>query len=225
MSIYQVTLRGNYYGQQIINVFSYVSAIPFTGTASAAELLEKMGFFPTGDPPVVDPTTLFGFLVGLTSTSLHFTEVEAVNLYDPTDFFLEAFSPAIDGEAAGFDMSPFTSYGLFSNRLRRDIRRGFKRFAGVLEEAVTNGGLITGAYVTQLDNTAHAMSVQLDGDDGAVYYPAVLSFEAYTTPKGNTAYKQRATEALQLEHSMYPIEWAAYAEIRSQVSRQYKRGR
>lgn len=224
MAIYTVTLRGLYYGQQIINTFAYVSAGTGSPTPSAFDLLNAMGFIPSGDPPALPDETIFAFIRGLVNNNMAFTEVEARNLYSVTDFYLFGYSPAVVGLIDGIDVSPMTAYGLRSNRVRTDIRRGFKRFCGVVEEATTNGGFLVGGYITTLADVADAMSEVLEGTFEATYQPSILSYEMYTVPPAKPAYRPYETEEEQLEHAAIGVTWAGYDTVRSQVSRQYGRG-
>lgn len=224
MALYQVTLRGTFYTNQVLNVWSYLSGGTLGAAPSAFDLLKAMGFIPSGDPPVYPSDTLFAALRSLVSDSVHYAEVEARNLYSTTDFYLAAFNPVVSGTTSGIDQSPLVAYGLQSNRTRTDIRRGFKRFAGVVEEATTNGGLLTGDFPGALADVATKMGEVLSGDFDATYSPSVFSFEKYETPKGNDAYRPYPTEADQLEHVASPVTWSGYPQVRSQTSRQYNRG-
>lgn len=219
---YSVTLRMAALGQQIINRFDYFVPTSMTG-ASALELLTLMGFVPTGTPPTFPADTVAFGIQQLCSDDLSFLEVEVAELYTPTDFYVAAFSPAPHG-ANGAGIGSITdAFGLFTNRVRTDIKRGFKRIGGVPVDAYAGGSLIDGTYLTILNSLAALMSTLLAGVT-ATYSPAVFQFEAYTTPRGRTAYRKYATSTLQSAHVAHPMLWASYDTVRTQVSRQIGRG-
>lgn len=219
---YSVTLRMAALGQQIINRFDYFVPTSMTG-ASALELLTLMGFVPTGDPALFPADTIAAGIQALCSDDLAFLEAEVVELYTPTDFYVAAFSPAAHGNNVPGIASITDAFGLFTNRVRTDIKRGFKRIGGVPSDAYAGGSMVESAYLALLVVLAASMSTLLAGVT-ATYSPAVFQFEAYTTPKGNTAYRKYSTSAAQSAHVAHPMVWAAYDTVRTQVSRQIGRG-
>lgn len=224
MAIYEVVLRALYHEQNIINVFTYVDGGGVGAVPSAFDLLTAMGFVPTDPAPTFPADTVFDSIRNLVSTNVLFTEVEARNLYSTTDFYLLGYSPVVAGLVVGAGLSPAMAYGLKSNRVRTDIRRGFKRFVGVVEEGTSEGGIVCCGFPALVTDVAEKMSALLSGTSFAVYHPAVASFEKYTTPSGRFAYKPYATEAEQLDHTAHPVTWSGYTEVRTQTSRQYGRG-
>lgn len=219
---YSVTLRMAALGQQIINRFDYFVPTSMTG-ASALELLTLMGFVPTGDPATFPADTIASGIQQITSDDLSFLEVEVAELYTPTDFYVAAFSPAAHGANGAGIASITDAFGLFTNRVRTDIKRGFKRFGGVPSDAYAGGSMIDPTYMGLLTTLAASMSTLLAGVT-ATYSPAVFQFEFYTTPRGNPAYKKYTTSAEQSAHVAHPMVWAAYDSVRTQVSRQLGRG-
>lgn len=219
---YSATLRMVALGQQCICRWDYFVATGMIGS-TAVELLTLMGFVPTGSPPAFPDDTIARAVQVMTSDDLQFLEVEVAELYTPTDFYVAAFSPAAHGQAEAGIASITDAYGLFSARVRTDIKRGFKRIPGVPADVYAGGSLFNAPTLTALASLAAAMSVQLEGAT-ATYNPAVFQFEPYTTPKGNVAYKKYATPEEQLEHVAYPLVWTGYDTVRTQVSRQIGRG-
>lgn len=221
-AVYVVTVRGVLFDQAIVNDFAYVDA-NVSSAPTALELLTLLGFIPTGSPPDFPASTVASAWEAIASESYQFLEAQCANLYSVFDFYTAPYSPAILGGIAVAAGTPTLAFGLKSNRVRTDIRRGFKRFAGVVDDATDAGGIIAPTFDALLTVLAAEMSAVLTGAS-ASYQPAVLSYEAYTTPSGKTAYRPRATEALQLDHAAYPLTWAQYSQIRTQTSRQYGRG-
>lgn len=219
---YSATLRMLALGQQCICRWDYFVATGMIGSTSA-ELLTLMGWVPTGTPRVFPDGTIARAVQIMTSDDLEFLEVEVAELYTPTDFYVAAFSPAVHGAEAPGIASITDAFGLFSGRVRTDIKRGFKRIPGVPSDAYAGGSLWSSAYLAFLTDLAAKMSVQLEGAT-ATYNPAVFQFEEYTTPRGNKAYRKYADPAVQAEHVAYPLVWSGYDTVRTQVSRQIGRG-
>jgi len=227
MAFYRVTLRQEYFGQQCINEWSYFSPDTLGATPSSLELLTLMGFIPEGDPLAFPADTIAAALAVVQSDNVQYLSVEARELYSLTDFYEAAYSPPLTGENTGGDsMSPFVAYGSFSNRVRTDIRRAFKRFVGVMEADVAAGGELTSGSVTENTTLADAMSEILAGAT-AVYSPAVFSLLKEPIPDTDPVryrYVKYPDPADQDEHTARGISFAPYTVVRSQTSRQYGRG-
>jgi len=225
VALYEVTLRMTYVGQNLINTFAYFSPFFAVETPSALELLTLMGFIPTGDPLEFGTDTIADNLQSLQNTGLNYTSIEARELYSVSDFYEAVYSPPLAGTyATGDAMSPLVSYGLYTNRVRLDIRRGFKRFGGMSEGMVAGGGLLTETFLGFVSGLAEKMSEPLTGVN-AGYIPCVISREKVVDPETEkVTYELYPTRAEQEEHIASGITWAPYSELRSQVSRQYRRG-
>jgi len=225
MPLYEVTLRQRYYDQLCVNVFDYLSPGGLGNTPSSLELLTLMGFIPEGDPLAFPAGTIADALSDLQSSSVEFLSVEARELYSVTDFYEAAYSPVIAATGGlGNAMPPFNAYGLYTARIRTDIRRSFKRFVGVSEGYVDNGGVLTSTANGLVADLGELLSDTLSGAT-AVYSPATISREKVVDPDTDAvSYQLYATEAEQEEHTAYPLVWAGYTVVRSQTSRQYGRG-
>jgi len=225
MALYEVVLRQRYFDQLCINVWNYITLPGIGVTPSALELLTLMGFIPSGDPLAFPDPSIADFLVQIQPDEVSFLSAEARELYSVTDFYEAAYSPPIVGiNNATQATTPFNAYGLFTARVRTDIRRGFKRIAGVTEGNVLDGGEVGAEMLAVLTSLADAMSEQLTGAT-AVYSPAVISREKIVDPEtGKVTYQLYEDEAEQEEHTAFPLVWAPYEFIRSQTSRQYGRG-
>jgi len=220
--IYTVLVRMAALGQQMLNRYDYVSDTAL-GTPTSLELATLLGFIPVGDPAVFPADTFFDNMRYCMSDDVSFLEVQVSEIYSTTDFYTLAYSPAQAGKAVTPISAPFLALGLFSNRVRSDIRRGFKRLPGVGEAMIDDGGTIAAGTLANLVTFAANMSETLS-PAGAAYQPAVLQFEEYVSPRGNKAYRKYATRDGQLDHAAYPLTWAPYETVRSQVSRQIGRG-
>lgn len=227
MPLYEVTLESRYFDQQVINRWNYLGSGSGVSITGSAALVTAMGFIPTSGSFVTG--TIAGALQAVLSSELTFISILARCLYDnPTDFYDQSFPTGVVGGTTGTDSSsPVLAYGLRTNRTRSDIDRGTKRFAGVVDGAVTTGGDIDSAVLTALQTVADYMSDVLPytvGGSTFSFAPIVVQKFMYTTPPAKKAYKYYETEADQLDHIMENIVWTPYDRIRSQVSRQYGHG-
>jgi len=225
LALYEITLRQRYYDQLCVNVFSYHVPAGVGVTPTALELLTLAGFIASGDPLEFDADTLAYQLWLWQNSGVTFLTAEARELYSVSDFYEAAYSPAIPGNLAATDSAPpFVAYGLYTARVRLDIRRGFKRFVGVSENLIDPGGELGAAVLAGMADLAEAMSAILDGAT-ANYRPCVISREKIVDEEtGAVSYQLYPTEAEQEEHIAFPVVWSPYDQVRSQVSRQYGRG-
>lgn len=227
--LFELTVRQAYEEQEIINRFHYNSEGTPTGQTLSFLLTLAFGAIPAGEPPTYPTDAPLYGIRGMQATTLLYTEIEARAMYDVVDFYTRPFTDGLAGRRVGeVGMSPANAVGFRTNRVRTDIRRGMKRFAGVTEEYFTAGGALLPSSITDAENVAALLSEELNVVSGGVtitFTPVVLSFEPYTTPSGNTAYRPYATLAEQLNHMATGIVWSPYLNQRTQVSRQYGRGR
>jgi len=227
MALYEVTLRQRYFDQACINTWNYAAEDGLGVTHSALELLTLMGFIPEGDPLALPADTVAALILAQQNAGVEWLSVEARELYSLTDFYEAAYSPALTGGLTSGDaMSPFVAYGLFSNRVRTDIRRGFKRFVGVSEGQVSSGGVLSGGALTWMTSVADAMSETLDGVASS-YFPCIVSRLKEAIPDTDPVryrYVLYPDPAEQDEHIALNVSWASYTQVRSQTSRQYGRG-
>lgn len=234
MPLYEVVLESTYHEQQIVNRFNYVSeGIPAAVNGSLL-LLKGMGFIP--DNNVYPTGTLFNDLRTVQSNEVSYVQVSARDVYSVTDFYENPYPTNPQGlitNAVG--LSPAVAYGLRTNRVRTDIRRGQKRFVGVPENANAAGGMIEASTRTSLLTLATRMAATLtvtDEGNTVTFVPCIVSMQKYPVP-GSTpvryAYRyypeSDGGEAEQLEHIATGVIWDAYASTRTQTSRQYGRGR
>lgn len=225
MALFEIILRATYFGQQVINRWTYQSA----GTPAAVSLSYGLTSAFGAIEPVGgwDATTVFGKLKDIVCNGVHFDEIQVENLYSATDFYLAPFVAGTTGNATGECMTPVAAYGFTTNRVRTDIRRATKRFAGVTEGAVNAGGIIDSGQLGALNTLAEYMSAALSYDDEGstlTYTPVVLSKQKYTAPSGKSAYRYWPTESEQVARAAVGVTWSPYDTVRSQVSRQYGRG-
>jgi len=228
LGIYELTVNQSYYDQLVVNRFHYVSTGSPSGVIPSFALISALGFIPTGSPAVDFPANTLGdAFQGLVSASVIFRSVYARELWAPTDFYEIPYPSGVVGQNSGDQGSPVLAFGFTSSRVRTDIRRGSKRFAGVGETDMSNGGDIVAGTLSMMNNLAGYLGEVVSYTEGGAslsFLPAILGLVEYTTPRGNTAYKHYPTLEAQMEHVATGMTWAAMPQVRTQVSRQYSRG-
>lgn len=226
--LYEVTLNGTYFNQKTVNRWNYKTSDDTTDHLGAFKLLGALGFFLEGDPLEFPVTKMFFKLFNPLAGSMHFNQVVCKAIYDPLDFYDQAFNPTANGgQTSSEGLSPIDAAGFRTSRVRTDIARGTKRLAGLPEEATAAGGVINATWTGYLNTLADAMSVQVQDVSGLItttFKPAIVSKLEYPTPSGKKAYKYYSTEALQDDHIALNFEWELYTQVRSQTSRQYGKG-
>lgn len=227
MALYEVVLRTRYFEQLCINTWNYFVQPGIGVSPRALELLELMGFVPIGEPLAFPADTIADALATVQSDNVSYLTVEARELYSLTDFEELAYNPPLIGINTGGDsMSPAVAYGLFSDRTRTDIRRGTKRFVGVMEGDVSAGGVLNSGSLTELSALCDKMSDVLLGA-AADYLPCIISREKVEIPDTDPVrykYELYTDPAVQEAHIATEIEWSPYTTVRTQTSRQYGRG-
>lgn len=235
MAIMEVVLEQTYAGQQCINRWNYVaSGSPASVTLSFA-LTSALGaiYDALAVPPAYPPTGLMRAIAAIQNQGVLFENITVKNLYSVTDFYSTPFINTLTGVDASAGASPFVAFGFYTNRVRTDVRRATKRFAGVSNQDTDDEGAINAAHAAVMTTVASIMSSNLtyiDEGNTLTFSPCVCGKEKYTVPDSppedpRYAYRYYATEALQLQHTAQGIIWDWYQQVRSQTSRQYGRGR
>lgn len=228
MAILEAVITQRCFGQLAINRYHYVSSGVPAAVTPTFGLLHAMGYLPSRITGGVFPNaTLAGQVQALQGVGVETVSAYARDLYSVSDFYEAPFPTPPVGQKGGETMSPVIAYGLYSSRVRTDIRRGMKRYVGVAETMVNAGGSLHADIIAVLNNVAASIAATLTYDDEGntiTYVPCVLGLEKYTTPAGNVAYRPYATQAAQLTHVAQGGTWSPYTQVRTQVSRQYGRG-
>lgn len=227
MALFEVILEQDLGQQQIINRFNYLSDGTPTGVTLSYACLWALGLLLTG-PSDNFPDPGMGLAIQhCLGTSLTFVQVSARNVYDPTDFYTYPYLAGTAGELVGGVMSPVIAAGLTSSRVRTDIRRGQKRFAGIRQSDVLTEGAISSTELVSLTELGGAMGASwayTEGGNSLNFTPCVVSKEKYTTPSGKSAYRYYSTYAAQAAHLAVGVSWLPKPTVRTQGSRQYGRG-
>lgn len=229
--LYEVTLTGHLFQQEIVNRWNYRSDGDDVPSGNSFALASAMGLIPVAGAFPAD--TLAHAIANVIAADMHWEQVIVRAVYDPLDFVDIPFSPVAPGLIGSGDTeSPFLAFGFKTNRVRTDIGRGYKRISGLVEGAIADGGVIESGSVSALTDIADLMSDILPFTESALtinFTPCVVKKQRYTAPSGKPAYRYIPVadggEAAQLELIATGITWAPYDTVRSQVSRQYGRGR
>lgn len=220
--LFEVLLRQEYGGRSVINRWHYNGSGTPAAVSMSFALTSAFGAIPdpiTGNFP---SGTVMAELVSVQSEELVYQEVQVTALYDVTDFYATVYPPAQNGSQGGEPMSPFVAYPFRSNRVRTDIRRGFKRIAGVSNQYTGDLGVIDNGMPGLLEALADEMSANLEYDDEGntlTFQPAILSLELITPVTNPRKYKLYDTEAEQLDHTALGIVWTAGSFVTTQNSR------
>lgn len=235
MAVMEVVLEQSYAGQQCINRFNYVSSgTPASVTLSFA-LASALGaiYDALAVPPGYPPTEMMRVIADIQNTAVTFENLTVKDVYSVTDFYSLPFVEPLLGTRGTEGMSPINAIGFYTNRVRTDVRRATKRFTGVAEGDSGNLGLLTGSILPLVENLAVLLSTPLIYDDEGntiTFTPAVCGKERYDPDTGladpnGRAYRYFPNETLQMQHTALGVLWNYYPEVRSQTSRQYRRGR
>lgn len=223
MAIMELLVRGSYRGKPNINRWHYVSSGTPAAVSLSFALTYAFGAIEVGAPPAFPSGSMFAAMRAMQSTLFSYQEIQARDMYSDLDFYTRPFTTPVNGSVNDIGASPFESIGFRTNRVRQSVGRGFKRIGGIVDSMFQTEGRLSASGISTATTLASRMGANLVYDDEGntiTFTPTVLSFEEYTTPKGNRAYKPYATEALQLDHAAQGVIWGFYNEARSQVSRQ-----
>jgi len=226
--LYEVVLQATYAGQEIVNRWNYLGTGDDTLSNPSFGLGTALGAAAAGATFLTD--SMFYHIAAVQLDQLVYHQCLIRSVYTPTDFIDLPFPTPKPGQITGVDgEAPFLAFGFRSNRVRTDIGRGFKRFAGVPETYVDSLGVIASALATVMIVIAADMSASQSYTSGSTtwnYVPVIVGKEVIpatlTTPK---KYKYYPTETEQAAHLASGITWEGYATARSQVSRQYGKGK
>lgn len=224
--LYELTLTQEYFGQVALNRWNYITDSTPAGGTLPQLLVEAFGALPENG--LFPENTLFDAIRNIQSTAVRYVGIECFDVYVPTAFYSTPFPSGTNGIPGTEPTSPTQAWGFRSSRSRRDIRRGFKRFAGVQEGNVGPGGVIPQAMLNLLDVVAQRMTDPLTIDDDGntvVFQPCIVSKEKYAVPDSTTeAYRYYEDPTVQFENIATSILWQPYNTVRTQTSRQYGRG-
>jgi hypothetical protein len=236
MPLMEVTLEQTYAGQEIVNRWNYLGAGTPAAVSFSFALVSALGavFDEVAVPPGYPADGLMQMIANIQNVGVSFQTLTCKAVYSATDFFSVAFVNPLVGMQTGDGMSPTQAFGFRTNRVRSDIRRATKRFVGVSEADVGTLGIIVAGFMTSdIIPLAEKMTEVLEYDDSSnllTFTPCVVKKERYDPetqlPSATgTAYRYYEDPEVQEDLLATSVTWEPYDQVRTQVSRQYGRGR
>lgn len=227
MPVMSIKIDRRYNGQQCISEYHYLaSGVPAAVTFSFA-LASVFGVIDGGGS--YSPSTPFGSLKAFQNTDVTYLEAVVKDLYSVTDFFTTPFLTGTHGDVsnASGSMSPYEAVALRTNRIRSDIRRGQKRYEGLVEGSVLTFGALDSAFATAVAGHADLLSDTLtytDEGNSLTFVPCVISLKKDTSDPDKTEYVKWPTEAEQLAHLAAGVTWSLVDHTTTQNTRKVGRG-
>lgn len=220
--LFEVTLRQNFLTKPAINRWHFNSSGTPASVSLSFALVSALGGIPDPITGAFEPGSLMEAIAALQADDVVYAEIEAKALYSVTDFYATPFPSGQAGVRTGQVMNNFNAYGIRSSRVRTDVGRGFKRFAGVTEDRVDAAGVLASGATTDLQAICDILNTAITYDDEGTelsFASCVLGFQEYTAPSGKPAYRPYPTLSAQLDHAAIGVVWAPIGMTTTQNSR------
>lgn len=220
--LFEVTLRQNFLTKPAINRWHFNSSGTPASVSLSFALVSALGGIPAPITGAFPAGSLMEAIAALQADDVVYQEIEAKALYSVTDFYATPFPSGQRGVRTGEVMNNFESFSIRSSRVRTDIGRGFKRFAGVTEDRVNAGGVVASSAVADMQAICDILNAGVTYDDEGTtltFTSCVLGFQEYTTPKGKPAYRPYPTLTAQLDHAAIGVIWSPVTLTTTQNSR------
>lgn len=213
--LYLLTLFGELFGQQTVNTFTYYQVTDETAPVTAAQVL--------ADQWATDFITPTNVLRGpAISIAMSYKSIRVVNLFNDASDFYEKLLPAnTNGTGTGGAMPPFVSYAFRTAWLGSGVRRGQKRFAGVLEDEVNNG-VLTSNVINELEDLRAMLGDPIVASGGN-WQPVIVRRVKTLDPETGRyiySYPTNPSQLFQVEANS----WQIVNNATTQNSRKYGRG-
>jgi len=229
----EVIIKGTASGEMYINRLNFVASQAGITDSTSYFLLQCLGYQGITTAPVAG--SVLDELLTVNSGTFQATELVARNIYNVTDFITLPVGPTnwVGLNSGGSYMPNFSVQKLRSNLRRQDIGRGFLTLDRPKEADVDDSGSLGATPLGKLAALAAALeAVPSFTDDGEniAWSTCVVGKEKYRTNPDSTkdptyAYRYYEEKDEQFEHIANAVSWAAMPKVRSQVSRQYGKGR
>lgn len=180
--LYQLTFKSHFAAKNMVNVFTYrqqnANTDPTTSTPAALALA-----FAQDTLPLIEDVQI---------TNVIYDTIEVINAFDPTEIYVTSSLPVANGSVTVTDiMAIFLAWEFRTQRQRRDIKRGYKRFSG-LDESVVANNAPTAGMLTTLNALGTGMSTPIQYSVFPLtptFEPVIVKRIPYVTPEGNDAYR------------------------------------
>ena len=163
--LFRLSVRMSYLYENIANVGHYVNVLD----DGDAEGLVNSWY-----------SDIFPIVKAQASEQLLFVSIEGVNLDDPTDWYNKTIQET--GPRSGTDIAPFLAWGIRLEREDRSIRPGSKRIASILEEDLSEWGVLNPLVLPTYQAVAGAWASTCAEPFGALYSPIVLHRPTISDP-------------------------------------------
>lgn len=220
--LFEVVLRQSFLTKPAINRFHFNSSGTPASVSLSFALVSALGGIPDPITGAFPAGSLMEAIAALQADDVLYTEIEAKAMYSVTDFYATPFPAGQAGVRTGQVMNNFDAYAIRSSRVRTDVGRGFKRFAGCTEDRVGAAGVLESGAIADLQAICDILNDVITYDDEGTtlsFTSVVLGFQEYTTPKGNKAYKPYSTLTAQLDHAAIGVIWGVREMTTTQSSR------
>lgn len=229
--IFEVVLGGTYLGQKCRNVWNYSGDDTEISIKPSYALASALGFIYSDLVSSYPTDTLFDRIRDCLVDDYVFKFINVRDIFSEVDFIELPFVHPAGGRDTETPAPSVNALGYRTNRTRRNVGRGFKRFAGISTASMGSGNDMLGTFLTNFAiPLADQMSSNAVYDDGGTlktFKPIVcgkLKYEIPPTPSGKFAYKYFPDLETQLEHTALDVTWEEYNGTRTQGSRQAGRG-
>lgn len=220
--LFEVLLRQEFLTKPALNRFHFNSSGTPASVSLSFALISALGGIPDPITGAFPSGSLMEALAALQADDVVYQSIQAEALYSVVDFYDTPFPSGQTGVRTGEVMNNFEAFSIRSSRVRTDVGRGFKRFAGVTEDRVDAGGVISSGAESDLQAICDILNSGIEYDDEGTtltFTSCVLGFDEYTTPSGRSAYKKFPSLSEQLDHAAIGVIWAPSRLTTTQSSR------
>lgn len=153
--IWELTLRGTYQGQEILNVFGYVETVALGGDVAGADVAKWLW------------DTIGTDLLAMTVDGVEYGQVDALQVTGGVAIGSYTIASG-SGDRTVEGLPSFATFSFRYNRASQASRHGYKRFAGVSEDWVSGNtnsfpSVQTNALIAALESDIFDSSSVLDG--------------------------------------------------------------
>jgi len=231
--MYEVTLKGTYQQQQVINRLCFTSDVDTPSTTNAFALGRALGLLNVIVDGPLEDSVLEAYLACQTDL-FQMDEILIRNLFNPTDFYTAALSGVTwrgSNPAGTAALMPFVASKLQTNRINTEIARGSLALTPFTEAAYDNSGVLNEgslAVLQELCDRLNEPPSAAEDSDVTNFIPTVFQKEEYDVPDSGTpprkAYRYYTDPAIQAEHSAVGVTWFPKNRATSQTSRRFGKG-
>lgn len=159
-------------------------------------------------------------LLGIQTNNVRTTRFECFNLFNVTDFSNFAYAPSATDNTGLYVDQALPAHDAVTYRLvrtTREIRNGYKRFAGIPETANTSGNITDATYITALEALRIVLSEDIQASPVVGTYSLVVVKRIKYVEDGKTKYRLPITQA-EAEYSE-PSQVLVSLQVRTQNTR------